>query len=484
MSNIQETISKIWKETFNLEDINIDDNFFDLGGTSIQALKVIEKAKANGIIIPFAKMFTCQTIREISEVAYFTNKQSNDISLLMKVVHKINNFIPDENYNHILEEYRSKSNSFNYKLIDDAENIFITGATGYLACHIIEQILLNSNTKIFALVRGSNQDTATQRFWTIFEYYFPNQNYKLKYSNRISIVLGDLTKDNFGLSFNEYETLSKLIDSILHTAGNINHYGIWQDFENININGTKRIIEFAKYNNKKRLNHISTISTSHTYQRSENPIPFTEFDTLENEMAENFYVKSKLIAENLVVQEKNNLDIKIFRPSNIIQSYKTGLFPYGITKDTLFKVNTELTILNILIKNNVMIDLNHKLLDFSYIDETAQSIYKLMTIQEDDGYIYNVFNPHRMSISQFADRLNIKKLPIKDFERYLYNNEDNLIDDIKQLCALTIAEGNVNQSLIIAPENLKTINILKSLGFEWHSLEDKNIHDILSFIQK
>ncbi|MCC8068264.1 MAG: SDR family oxidoreductase, partial [Ruminococcus sp.] len=301
------------------------------------------------------------------------------------------------------------------------------------------------------------------------------------YHTRLNIIVGDLTKDNFGLSKKQYDDLSISIDTILHTAGNINHYGVWQDFEKVNVNGTKRIIEFAKYNTKKRLNHISTISICHTYERSANPIPFTEFDTLENEMAENLYVKSKLIAENLVVNEKDNLDIKIFRPSNIIQSYETGIFPYGITKDTLFKVNTELSILNILAKNNVFVNINSPILDFSYVDETAKSIYKIMNVKDDTGYIYNVFNPNRISISEYASMIGAKTLSIMDFEKYLIENEDTLSGDIKQLSTLTIAEGNVNQALILSPENIRTTNLLEQLGFKWHSLEKKNLDDIVRF---
>ena len=481
MISIQDTITQTWKEVLNLETVGLDDNFFDVGGTSVQALKIIEQVKSKGISIPFVKMFTCQTIREISEVATIVDNNTNDISNLMKAVHKINDFVPSDEYKAILNDYFKKSESIEYISIPDAKNIFITGATGYLACHLIEQILLNSNTKVYALVRGANSQVATERFWKVFNYYFPNDGYQQKYQDRISIVIGDLTKDRFGLSESEYETLSTEVDSVLHTAGNINHYGVWSDFESINLNGTKRIIEFAKHSTKKRLNHISTISTNYTYNRCENPVPFTEYDILTGEDAENFYIKSKLMAENLVVNEKDTLDIKIFRPSNIIQSYRTGMYPYGTTKDTLFKVNTELTLLNLLAEDNIMLDLPQRLLDFSYIDETAQSIYKLMTIKETDGYMYNIFNPNRMSISEYADRLNLNKLSIEEFEQYLKDHEDTLLGDIKQLCTLSIADGNINQALIVTPENAKTTNLLKDIGFEWHALEDKNLSDIVNF---
>ncbi|MCD7799731.1 MAG: hypothetical protein LUG94_00770, partial [Ruminococcus sp.] len=72
-------------------------------------------------------------------------------------------------------------------------------------------------------------------------------------------------------------------------------------------------------------------------------------------------------------------------------------------------------------------------------------------------------------------------LSIMDFEKYLIENEDTLSGDIKQLSTLTIAEGNVNQALILSPENIRTTNLLEQLGFKWHSLEKKNLDDIVRF---
>ena len=104
-----------------------------------------------------------------------------------------------------------------------------------------------------------------------------------------------------------------------------------------------------------------------------------------------------------------------------------------------------------------------------------------MTIKETNGYMYNIFNPNRMSISEYADRLNLNKLSIEEFEQYLKDHEDTLLGDIKQLCTLSIADGNINQALIVTPENAKTTNLLKDIGFEWHALEDKNLSDIVNF---
>lgn len=480
MNKIEKMILGIWKEVLKNDNIGLDDNFFDVGGTSLKALEINEKCKKSGIIIPIYKMFTCQTIREASEIAEVSENKFRDVDLLMNVIEKIDSFEHDENYNNILREYEKKCRNISYRVLPEPKNILVTGATGYIACHIIQKILMDSSSHVYAIVRGNDEKTAVERFWNLMNFYFPDSSYE-KYSDRISFLIGDLTKDYFGLPEDKYYELSEIIDTVLHTAANINHYGKWEEFERLNINGTKRVIEFVKTGREKILNHVSTISVCHTYKRSETPIPFTEYDTLLNEDAENYYVRSKLISENLVVSEKGNFKFKIFRPSNIIQSFKYGKFPYGITKENLHLVNTELSILNILEKNEIFPDLDKRLLDFSYVDETAEAIYRLMNIEEDDCFIYHVYNPNILTISEYAELTGKNKIPFNEIRDVFVEKFDDISYDLKQLCTLSIAEGNVNQALIMSPENYRTVEILKKLGFTWDSLNEKNISDILNF---
>ncbi|MCM1315269.1 MAG: hypothetical protein NC205_06510 [Prevotella sp.] len=139
--------------------------------------------------------------------------------------------------------------------------------------------------------------------------------------------------------------------------------------------------------------------------------------------------------------------------------------------------------MNLLQKNDIFPEMHQKMLDFSYVDETAEAIYRLMGIEETDSnsFIYHVYNPNVMTISKYADFINMKKTSVADFSQILKERYESISYDLKQLCTLSIAEGDVNQALIIVPQNQKTVNILSSLGFTWHTLEEKNKMDILNF---
>lgn len=57
----------IWSEVLRKENLTIDDNFFDNGGHSLNAIQVINKAKEEGIPLKVEDLFVCKTIRNLSD---------------------------------------------------------------------------------------------------------------------------------------------------------------------------------------------------------------------------------------------------------------------------------------------------------------------------------------------------------------------------------------------------------------------------------
>lgn len=74
-SNERETsMVEVWKKLLNLDQVGIDDNFFDLGGDSILSIQMISSAKEAGIIITPKQVFQNPTIRELAKIS-IENKQ-------------------------------------------------------------------------------------------------------------------------------------------------------------------------------------------------------------------------------------------------------------------------------------------------------------------------------------------------------------------------------------------------------------------------
>ena len=74
---VQEELQKIWEQVFDIKDIGITDNFFDLGGHSLKANSLVNKIyKEMGIKVNITEIFSHPSIRELSLMLEETRHES------------------------------------------------------------------------------------------------------------------------------------------------------------------------------------------------------------------------------------------------------------------------------------------------------------------------------------------------------------------------------------------------------------------------
>lgn len=75
MDSNEEKLLQIWKDILKLDDISINDNFFDIGGDSISAIDMQLSAIKYGLNFEYADIFNFPTIKEL---AHKLPKQDDD----------------------------------------------------------------------------------------------------------------------------------------------------------------------------------------------------------------------------------------------------------------------------------------------------------------------------------------------------------------------------------------------------------------------
>jgi len=68
-TDAEKVICQVWEKVLGLEGIGIEDNFFDLGGDSILALKVVTEIRRQGWILTPKEIFQEQTVQRLARVA-------------------------------------------------------------------------------------------------------------------------------------------------------------------------------------------------------------------------------------------------------------------------------------------------------------------------------------------------------------------------------------------------------------------------------
>lgn len=203
------------------------------------------------------------------------------------------------------------------------KKILITGATGFLGSNLMMRILKNeSQTNLVLLIRAKSDDEAKNRIHLILKKMITIEDIE-RLLSRVEIFKGNIIDEKLGLSNSTYDRISRETTHIIHSAANVKFNMNLKDARNVNCNGTKNIISFAKCAKKfgllERLGHIST-----AYVAGNRKGIIYEDDFAEEQKFANTYEQTKFEAEQLVRENFSELPITIFRPSIIVGDSNTG----------------------------------------------------------------------------------------------------------------------------------------------------------------
>jgi hypothetical protein len=102
------------------------------------------------------------------------------------------------------------------------KNIFLSGVTGFLGSHLLQDLLENSSANVHCLVRASpaSQSDATRRLYGCLQKY--NVTLTSGQLARVIVHNGDLALPLFGLPEDQFLLLSQSVDAVIHNGAHVN----------------------------------------------------------------------------------------------------------------------------------------------------------------------------------------------------------------------------------------------------------------------
>ena len=476
----EKMLLNLWEELLNLSPISIDDKFFNIGGDSILALKMQIKLLNKNINITYADIFKYDTIKALA-------LKIDSLSVATPIATYNVEIEPD--IKKVLEKnVVSNIKNLSYTKIG---NVLLTGVTGFLGANLLESLLLNTNSKIYCLVRKNPSINITEKVLNRLHIYFCNKYDKLL-NNRIFLVEADLSVDNLGLTTDEQETLANKIDCVINSAAIVKHYGYYSDFEKINVTGVKNLIDFClKYN--KKLVQISTISVSGNTltglginaNNFENAIYFTESDLYINQSLENVYVRSKFEAEKLILKNiaQNSLNALILRVGNITARYSDGIFQHNANENAFMNRLKAFLTLGI-IPDYILSDY----IEFTPADKLADCITKSIEYSNNNISVLHLYNDNHLYISDFIKMLPDNLIKVVSGDEFK-NKITNYFDMNKQTDMVSFLSNDmdINKKLIynskIKIKNDFSKEFLNKIHFNWPKINEAYIKNILKLLK-
>lgn len=203
------------------------------------------------------------------------------------------------------------------------EEIFLTGATGFVGAFLLRELLDKTTANIHCLVRARTKVEAKERLRsTMLDYGI----WEDALESRIRVLPGDLEQPLLGLTTDEFKSLSEQLDAIYHCGAIVNFVKPYEALRAANVQGTQEVLRLACGGRAKVLHYISSIAvfsiTHYTGLVSEKIFPH-EVDGLPDG-----YSQSKWVAEQLVVAAMHQgLPVRIYRPGILSGHSETGVSP-------------------------------------------------------------------------------------------------------------------------------------------------------------
>ena len=470
---------QIWKNILHIKNISLEDNFFDIGGDSISAIKMQIEALKYGFDFEYADIFKYPTIKELAgkrKTEIEENISEYDYSKINKVL-EMNQI---ENLKTI-KKYQVK-------------NILLIGSTGYLGVHILNEFLQKEKGKIYCLVRRKDNKLPIVRLQQKIAFYFGNDYFE-KYQDRIQVIEGDIVKRNLGLSREDNELLKNTITTVINAGAIVKHFGTPKLFNEINVTGTQNIVNYCK-RERKRLIHISTISVSGNGEKEEN-IEETE-ENINNKkiFKENtlyieqnisgIYTTTKYKAEMIVLNAiSNGLDAQILRMGNITNRFSDGVFQQNVEENAFAKR----------LKSFIEIGafpeylLQHAI-ELGPVDLCAEAVVKILEYNSKCNVLH-LYNSNLLEIKLLITTLNelgIKLQGINDEMMAKTITEILENDDRKEILSGIINDIDSNKKLVytsnVRIDSEFSKKYLEKIGFSWKNIDKEYILKYMDYFKR
>ncbi|GEK34126.1 non-ribosomal peptide synthetase [Kurthia sibirica] len=439
----EKNISQAWCDVLNITSVGIKEDFFEIGGHSLKVLALLSKLKKTYPIFKINDFFQYRTIEELANYADHAN--------LNTMVEKIMTVHTD------LVEHPISLGATATAAHYEQQHILLTGATGYLGAHLLLQLLKSTSCTPYIIVRAKNKAAGLARIIDTLRQYdhdFVEKNSAL--INNCSIIIGDFTQKNIGMSSTDLQFVRTTIQAIIHCGADVRHFGNKEQFKKNNIESTSYLAEFAKTCTNARFHYVSTLGIQEDLAVEGKWDPFLQQEKITDApLIDSLYTNSKLESEKLLQRYfDDGLPVTIYRPGNITCQASTGIFQKNIDTNAVYRMFKSFILLG------KAPDVSFAM-DFTMVDYASELITKLALNDSTVGGIYNICNTTQIDFKDVIQHFiqygyTIELVDESEFIRFVGDDTPKNIEGVELAMAGIEGDGAKNSPLVYrCPQSTK-----------------------------
>ncbi|KAM0747505.1 large subunit of L-aminoadipate-semialdehyde dehydrogenase [Meredithblackwellia eburnea MCA 4105] len=344
MTATERTIHDIWAKLLPTPpgEIPLDESFFDLGGHSILATRLIfEVRKSLAVGAPLGLIFDFPTIRSLAKE--LDSLRSSDLGIAGDGSTKPNGAAPtlasDTEYSDDAELLtKALRASYDKPVVANGPQVvFLTGGTGFLGAFILRDLLSRKDRvkKVICHVRAKTVDAAIERLRESGEGRGAwNENWVKE--GLVEAVVGDLEAAHLGLSDADWSRVASEADIIVHNGALVHWIYPYAKLRKANVLATVEVIELAATTKPKALSFVSSTAviekgvyvrmSDDIVQKGGRGVPESDnLDAAKTGLTQG-YGQTKWVSERIILEAgRRGLAGGIVRPAYVVGDSKSAI---------------------------------------------------------------------------------------------------------------------------------------------------------------
>ncbi|KAA0024935.1 non-ribosomal peptide synthetase [Antrihabitans cavernicola] len=392
----QKIVAEAFADVLGIDRVGVDDDFFELGGTSLLAFTLRSELSARlGVDVPAAVILRSPSVRRLADLGSAVDPGSTvDLGSTDEAAESdVDRMIADS---HLTIDLTGVAPA----RVGPPRHVLLTGATGFLGAYLLRALLDATDADVWCLVRADDVESARRRIRENLETY---ALWDHALEHRIVLLPGDLAAASLGLSDAEFGRVAEEVDLIVHNGARVNHLDPYERLRAANVAGTVEVLRLAATTRIKPVHFVSTSSAAVRADQAASDIVTETTELAADAVAANGYVQSKWVGEQLVRSAgTRGLPVAIHRPGLISGDRRSGVMS---ADDSFWNMIRAVAILG------MAPDVGSAAIELVPVDYVARAIVEIASLPRDE-LVYHLVNTRPVPVEDIFAVLATRGLPI------------------------------------------------------------------------
>ncbi|MGN9809480.1 non-ribosomal peptide synthetase family protein [Micromonospora sp. BQ11] len=399
-SLVERGVARLWCAVLDVDRVGPEDNFFALGGTSIQAAELMARIRGSfGILIGHVRPLIELLLDDTTLRDFAAGVQAARTGTLAGGTRKPVDFAAEAEVGVPIR--RQVTDPPDWR---NPARILLTGATGFLGIYLLRELLTTTDAVVHCLVRADDAAHAMERIRANARHYLRDDLAGAYAAGRVVALAGDLAEPLLGLSTADFDELARTVDVIHHPGGRVNFVYPYEHMRPANVGGTREIVRLAGRYRNIPIHYTSTMAVIAGFGTAGRRHVTEDTPPAHPDHLSVGYVESKWVAEVLLRNAaRQGLPVAIYRAADISGDCVTGAW----------NTATEMCAMKRFVVDTGTAPVAELPLDYTPVDRFAAAVVHIAGTALPAGEVYHLTNPGKVNIAALAERLRQHGYPIR-----------------------------------------------------------------------